>query len=231
MAEASEPAPAPKEEAKSAPASAGLLGGMRGWIILIAAVVLEAVGFMVILHFQSVQGTKTETPVASETAPQEDPTDRYGHVVKFKDMNFSVPTPGGTVAPLAMELVIRLGYSPEELRRKVTLSDKQWAIFEGSISAMEPLIRDRLNIHIRQQTWNQLNSVSGQEKIKEYIKEFINNELEKTSLTPMKKAAGGGGGGHGGGGGESSSDGGEETAEVNKRRVIEVLIPMFYLQS
>jgi len=203
----------PEAEAKEAPGkseaapAAGLLGGTKGIIILIAAVVLEAVFFIVLLQLQRThQQQAMPIDASGDKLPIQDVDTRTGHIIHFKDLNYSVPTPSGAVAPLAMELVIKLGLTPEERQGNKGLLPEEWTRFEEAVQKMEPFIRDRLNLHVRQQTYNQLNSIAGQEKIKSFVQDFVNSELAQMKILERKE-------------------------EYERKRVIEVLIPMFYLQQ
>jgi len=203
MAETQPPAVAKPEAAAPAAPPQPFLAGSRAWIILIAAVVIEAIFFIALLYLKDRQRMKTSAPDAGAVSEEGD----YSHYFAIKDLTYSIPTPPTGTATLTMEIGIRLGRTEEEKQKGENLSEAEWAQFDAAVRSLEPAIRDKLNSHIYQQTINELNSPHGREKIKDVVKDFVNGELEKMNILKERKTP------------------------YGKRRVAAVLIPMYYLQQ
>ncbi len=192
------------KQPKEAAGGGGMLAGTKGWAIVVGAVLLEAVFFLVLMHLQAGQTVKGQG-AAEEKIAKESLDDRTGNVVSIENLNYSIPTQGGTTATLSMSLTIVLGRTAEERQREVVITAKDWTTFKDAVAKMEPYIRDRLIQYVGQQTYNQLNSPSGKEKIKDMIKQFVNSELSRLDLTLDNK-------------------------DLARQRVSDVLMPSFYLQ-
>lgn len=127
------------------------------------------------------------------------------HQVTLKNLNYSSPLQGGPKATLSMELVLVLGRKPEEVKKGIMISDKDWAAFRKALTVMEPLIRDKLRQHISKQTLSHLNTPAGKENIKKYVKDYANGQLKKVDLNLENKA-------------------------LDKDRIVNILISSYYLQ-
>ncbi|MCX7934947.1 MAG: flagellar basal body-associated FliL family protein [Planctomycetota bacterium] len=199
-----QPPTAAKAEAVAAPPAPSFLSGTRAWIILIAAVGVEAIFFSALLYLKDKQKAKT-APETAAGAVSEDAV--YSHYFAIKDLTYSIPTPPTGTATLTMEIGIRLGRTEEEKQKGEDLTEAEWAQFDAAVRSLEPAIRDKLTSHIYQQTINELSSPNGREKIKDIVKDFVNGELEKMNILKERKTP------------------------YAKRRVAAVLIPMYYLQQ
>lgn len=155
----------------------GLLGGKKGWFIVIAVVLLEAVGFLTMMYLQTdKKGDVDPTEKVARVKP-----DDYGSVIVDKLM-YSILTQGNNSATLSMDISIVVGPTPEDVKEKRELSKEDLAVFMGAIVTIIPDIKDKLIQYIGKQTFNQLNSSSGKEKIKQFVKNYVNDELEKMDL-------------------------------------------------
>ncbi|MBN2710953.1 MAG: flagellar basal body-associated FliL family protein [Planctomycetes bacterium] len=123
----------------------------------------------------------------------------------MEDLNYSIPAPGGNTKTMAMKLIIMLGRTREERQADTIISDVDWKKFVDALNQMDFKIRDKLNQFVRQQSSSQLESQSGQEKIKQMVKEYVNNELKYLRLDL-------------------------ENDKLTHERVTEVLIQDFYVQ-
>jgi flagellar basal body-associated protein FliL len=182
----------------------GLLGGTKGWIILITIVVVEAVIFLLVLRLRPGQpGAVGE--IHEEEGVQIPLTEYNKHRIQLENLAYSIRMQGGTTATLSMNLNIVLGRTVEERQRNITISENDWKKFQEAVTAMIPAIRDQLVIYIDNMTFNQLQTPSGKEKIKSFVREFINSELRNLDLDL-------------------------DNPDLAHDRVLEVQIPMFYLQ-
>lgn len=193
-----------QQQQKKAEPTPGIFGGMKGWIVVILVVVLEAVGFLVWIEVKDRMNLKDKAP--DESIPKISLKDFNAHQIKLENLNYSIKTQGGTTATLSMDINIVLGKHPEEIQRDIRISETDWAKFEDAVRKMTPNILDRMNRHIDQQTYNQLSSPSGKEKIQGFVKEYVNSELERLDLGALSNP------------------------DISKKRVTDVLIPRFYLQ-
>ena len=184
----------------------GFLGGAKGWIVVIAVVVIEAAFFLVVLKIQSASGIKSSEEEKKVTL--QDIKVYNAHTVVIDELNYSIPMPTGTTATLAMSLTVNLGLTEDELTKgsDFTIADEDWNKFKEAVQRMEPLIRDRLMQYISQQTYAQLSSASGKEKIKVRVKQMINDELAQIKLDLIEP-------------------------KLDPKRVTEVFLPTFYLQQ
>lgn len=188
------------EEQEAGESRAGLMGGVRGWIIVIAVVVLEAVFFLVYMSLRERSASKDEDEDVNVVHKLRE----YNrHLIRLEQLNYSIPTQGRN-AVLSMSIIIVLGRSDAEIRQGVPISDEDWGKFEEAVKRMIPNIKDQLNQHVTQQTVNSLNSPSGKQKIKAFVAQYVNEELSRIDLNLDRK--------------------------LDKRRVTGVLLPSFYLQ-
>jgi len=172
--------PAPKEETPEAP-SGGMLSGSRGWIIVIAIVVLEAVFFSILLKFKD--NPKTPDTNIETTGIANPSIDQYiKKEIPLTGLTYSIPTPGGTPMTLTMNVSMVMAMTPREISDKVLITEEDWAKFEEAIKIMKPMILDRLNNKIDKMSVNELQSTRGKEQIREFVQEMVNSELGKIDL-------------------------------------------------
>ncbi len=190
-----------KEEGEGqAGGAGGLMSGTRGWIIVLAVVVLEAVFFIVVMQLNK---RKNEPDKQGEVTKP-----KVGEVLQRKveltELNYSIPT-GHQSKILSMDLVIVLEKWPSETASDVTLSEEDMEKFHQAVLKMEPLIKDWLMNYIGRQTASVLESPRGKQMIRDFVKEKANAQLEQIDLELSEK-------------------------ELLKRRVTRVLIPRFFMQ-
>ncbi len=168
-----------QEQKKEAAAPAGFMVGSRGWIILIASVVIEAVFFFGLWMFKD---RTVATPTSDATSTKPTAEDINKEVVVLKDLNYTIPTATSQIKTLAAEINIVLERSPEEIQQNITIGPADWARFKGAVEKMIPAIRDQLMSYLTKQSYSQLNSERGKQMLRDFIKDYINDELGKVDL-------------------------------------------------
>jgi flagellar basal body-associated protein FliL len=147
---------------------------------------------------------KMVTVLPSE--PQFSPNLYAANQITINDLNYSIPMPNNTTATLSMSLTLHLGLSKKEIEHGVKISEADWKSFCATVSALEPAIRDKIMGFIADMTYAQLSSASGKERIKQHIKDFVNSRLEKLEIKL-------------------------ENPDLDRKKVVEVYMPTFYLQQ
>ncbi len=195
--------PQPQPEASSG-GGGSLLGGTKGWIILITVVVVEAVIFLLVLTLRP--GQPGALGEIHEEEGAQIPLEEFNkHRVNMESLAYSIRMQGGTTATLSMDLAIVLGRTVEERQRNINISEADWEKFTTAVNVMKPDIRDQLVIYIDNMTYNQLQTPSGKEKIKSFLREYVNSELRNLDLDL-------------------------DNPDLQHDRVLDVKITMFYLQ-
>jgi flagellar basal body-associated protein FliL len=193
------------ESADDAAPKPGMLTGKRGWIIIFAAVILEAVFFGTMLLLKDKPKAPVNTREAAFEAP--DLANYLRSQIDLKDLLYNVPTAGGSPATLSMGLAIVLAPTQREIDEKVIITDEDWAKFNDAVNKMKPLILDRLNTRIGKMSVDELQTTRGRDQIRDFVKELINTELGKINLQLSNPE------------------------KISASRVQEVLFTNFYLQT
>jgi flagellar basal body-associated protein FliL len=189
----------PAEEAKEK-SGGGLLGGVKGWIIVFAVTLVQA-GFWIAMMIIREPGT---TPEAAEQAQVflEDPAMLQSRV-EVQNFSATVPGPGGDPRALNFNLVLEMQYLPEEKRAGATRPEPaQIEVFRTVVVQLESKIRDHLNTFLTSQSFTNLMGERGPELVRAEVMRFVNNELEKYDFAAMKIPE-----------------------DISKRRVTNVLLP------
>lgn len=179
----------------------GLMTGNRGWIIVLAVVVLEAAFFVVLLKFHSDTTPANADPNSSLASLT--PSDFMKIPIPLDKLAYSIPTPSGQPKTLAMDLVIVLGRTDTEVRDNIQLQDTDWAMFKQTVDELVPWIKDQLNRAINKMSASELDTDRGQQQIRDTVKEKINGKLDELKLKLSNE-------------------------KINKRRVTDVLITSYY---
>ncbi len=189
-----------KDKKDAAPkAIGGLLGGIKGWIIVLAVTLLQA-GFWITMMIIREPGAAPEPEQARPFL--EDPAILQSKV-EFNNFTATVPGPGGDLRPVNFNMVLELHYLPEEKRAGATRpTAAQIEVFRTVVVQLESKIRDHMNTFLTGQSFTNLMNERGPELVKAEVMRFVNNELEKYDFTAMKIPAG-----------------------ISRRRVTNVLLP------
>ncbi len=195
-----------KKEGEEEPKAAGggLLGGIKGWIIVIAVTLLQA-GFWITMMVIREPGSGPD-PAEQAKAFLEDPAILQSKV-DMTNFSATVPGPGGDLRPLNFNMVLEMHYLPEEKRAGAARPDAgQIEIFRTVVVQLESKIRDHMNTFLTGQSFTNLLSDRGPELVKAEVMRFVNNELEKYDFAAMKIPD-----------------------DISKRRVTNVLLPSWTL--
>ncbi len=198
----------PEEGAQDKTAEAapkgGLLGGIKGWIIVIAVTLLQAVFWVAMMIIRE----PGSTPEPSEQAKAflDDPAILQSKV-EINNFAATVPGPGGDLRPLSFNVVLELHYLPEEKRPGAARpTAAQIEVFRTVVVQLESKIRDHMNTLLAGQSFANLMGDRGQDLVKAELMRFINNEMEKYDFEMMKIPA-----------------------DISRRRVTNVLLPSWTL--
>jgi flagellar basal body-associated protein FliL len=154
----------------------------KGWFIVVAVVVLEAVFFCVILFVGKTDAAKDGSGTGKK-AVLEDAAYLNKYSIKYEGLNYSIMTTSSNMATLSMNLDIILGLTEDE---RDSDSDKPSAevmeAFKRAVEALEPDIKDFMQNVIDNMTIQRLQKPEGKESIKTQIKNYINGRLERISF-------------------------------------------------
>lgn len=186
--------------AEAAAPSGGLLGGIKGWIIVIGITLVQA-AFWIAMMIIREPGSAPE-PAEQAKAFLEDPAILQSRV-EFQNFSATVPGPGGELRPLNFNAVLELHYLPEEKRPGATRpTAAQIEIFRTVVVQLESKIRDHMNTFLAGQTFTNLMRDRGPDLVKAELIRFVNNELEKYDFEKLNVPS-----------------------DVSRRRVTNVLLP------
>ena len=196
------PEAAPAEGAPKA--SGGLLGGIKGWIIVIGITLLQA-GFWIAMMVIREPGT---APDAQEQAkPNLIKPELLQSKVEITNFSATIPGPGGDLRPINFNLVLLLQLQPEELRSGANAPTMaQIEIFRTVVVQLESKIRDHLNTFLTGQSVTNLTGDRGLELVRSEVMRFVNNELEKYDFASLNVPE-----------------------NISRRRVTDVLVPSWTL--
>ena len=174
----------PEEAAQEKPAEGaapsgggGLLGGIKGWIIVIAITLVQAAFWIAMM-------------IIREPGAQPDPAEQARSILENPEMiqsrvelnNFAatVPGPGGDLRPLSFNAVLELRYQDEERRpnapRPTLVQIEQ---FRYVVQQLESKIRDHMNTFLVGQSFANLSNERGPDLVKNELMRYVNNELER----------------------------------------------------
>ncbi|MCC8180080.1 MAG: hypothetical protein LIP23_04105 [Planctomycetes bacterium] len=194
------------EKVEEAPAKSGggLLGGVKGWIIVIGITLLQS-GFWIAMMILREPGTAPD-PVAEARVVLDDPAILQSKV-QFSSFAATVPGPGGDLRPLTFDMVLEMHYLPEEKRPGAARpTAAQIEVFRTVVTQLESKIRDHMNTFLTAQSFTSLTRERGPELVKAEAMRFINNELEKYDFEALKIPS-----------------------NISRRRVTDVLLPTWTL--
>ncbi|MCC8189897.1 MAG: hypothetical protein LIP77_04555 [Planctomycetes bacterium] len=180
------------------------LNAKRGWILLCAFTLAQGMFAVIMISLRANARPVEEAPL--ETV-QDLATEMLGHEVAFREIYQYLPASGGRRVSLGMELVLVLGQLPEE---RVEGADRptpaELEVFITAIRDLEPNIRNRLNGILNSVPADELGSLEVNLLIKSSVRDMVNDALDGMFY------------------------GGKVRPHISRRRVTEVLIPMFLRQ-
>lgn len=180
------------------------LAGKRGWLLLIGLSIAIAL-FSNIMYF-----LRADAKPVSELAPEELQNlaiEMLGHEVKISQIYQLIPMRGGKRMTVGLDIVLILGQLPEErIAGAPRPNEMEMALFISAIQDMEPAIRSRVNIILQKVPVESYGTVEVYKTIKDDVGGYVNDTLEGLDFGKGLRK------------------------DIGKRRVTDVLLPMFVRQ-
>lgn len=176
----------------------------RGWVLIFGLAIAQGVFALLMLFLRS-----EAKPVAEiQMQHMRDlAVDMLGHEVKIGQVYQLLPMRGGKRMTVGLDIVLVLGQLPEEqIEGAPRPNDQEMAMFIQAIQDMEPRIRSRVNSLLQKIPAEDYGGVEVYKVIKDNIKNSVNDSLDGLDF------------------GKGLRKG------IGKRRVTDVLLPMFVRQ-
>lgn len=179
------------------------LEGRRGWIAIGVIALLQAVFATVMILLKG--GGKP--PDDGKTEVQALAVEMLGREVAIRGINQLIAGPGGRRLTIGLDLVLVLGQLPEErIVGAPRPTAEEFEAFTQAITDMEPRIRSRMNSLLQKIAYDEYGSPEIYERIKKDIMQEANRQLEGLAFSRVRP-------------------------EIGRRRVTDVLLPMFVRQT
>lgn len=176
----------------------------RGWL-LIAGLTVVINLFAIVMMLLRTGGRKVSEISAREI--QALAVDMLGHEVGVNQIYQLLPMRGGKRMTVGMDVVLVLGQLPEErVEGALRPTPEEFELFLAAVRDMEPRIRSWANGLLQRLPPEEYGSVEALETIKSELRDYVNDSLEGFNF------------------GKGLRKG------IGKRRVTEVLLPMFVRQ-
>ena len=181
------------------------LSGRRGWVTIISLTLVQGV-FALIMH--ALRSDAKPVRENQQETIRDLAIDMLGHQVEIKQIYQALPAAGGRRMTIGLDIVLVLGQLPEE-RVDGTLrpTPAEMEMFMTAINDMEPRIRSKVNQLLQGIPRAEYGSVEVYDTIKTNVRDYINDALDGLDF------------------GKNLRKG------IGKRRVTEVLLPMFIRQT
>lgn len=181
------------------------LEGRRGWVAIGAITLVQGIFALVMLLLRSdARPVEEMTPEVVQALAVE----MLGHEVEINQVYQLLPSSGGRRMTVGLDIVLVLGQLPEE---RIVGADRptpdEFEAFMAAIGDMEPRIRSRLNSLLQRIPAKEYGSVEVLDTIKADIGGYVNDALEGLDFGSRVRPG------------------------IGKRRVTEVLLPMFVRQT
>lgn len=187
-----------------APGARHWLEGRRGWIAIGVITLVQGIFALIMILLRSDARPVDEMPPEVMQALA---VEMLGHEVAITQVYQSLPASGGKRVTIGLDLVLVLGQLPEE---RVAGADRptpaELEAFAVAIGDMEPRIRSRLNTLLQRIPAREYGGAEVLDSIKADIRGFVNDALERFDFSAGVRPG------------------------IGKRRVTEVLLPMFIRQ-
>lgn len=175
----------------------------RGWILIIGLAIAQAL-FATIMIFLRSDRTIAQ---AEQEYIQDLAVEMLGYEVKYGQIYQLVPMRGGKRMTVGLDLVLVLGQLPEEqVAGAERPTPAEFELFVSVLHDIEPRIRSRVNQLLQQMPAETFVTVEAHKVIKEDVKKYANDILDGLDF------------------GKGLRPG------IGKRRVTDVLLPMFVRQ-
>lgn len=180
------------------------LNRRRGWLLIIGLGIAQAL-FATILMF--LRSGARPAPDMEAKAIRALAVEMLGHEVAVRQVHQLISMRGGKRMTVGVDIVLVLGQLPEErVEGAPRPTEEEFALFVDAVQAMEPRIRSRVNQLLLKIPVEEYGSVEVYVTIKNDVRDFVNDSLDGLDF------------------GEGVRKG------IGKRRVTEVLLPMFVRQ-
>lgn len=180
------------------------LNRRRGVVLIAGLAIAQAFFWLITLYMRS--EAKPVAEISVQTM-RELAVDMLGHEVKIGQVYQLIPMRGGKRMTVGLDIVLVLGQLPEEqIEGAPRPTPENFAAFVQAVQDMEPRIRSQVNLILQKIPPQDYGSVEVYKSIKEEVKNYINDSLEGLDF------------------GKSLHK------DIGKRRVTEVLLPMFVRQ-
>lgn len=180
------------------------LAGRRGWVALVAVTLLQGIFAVVMLAMRSDARPVTEIQSASI---RDLAIEMLGHEVRVGQVYQLIPAPGGKRMTIGLDIVLVLGQLPaEQVEGAPRPTPEEFAAFTEAITFMETRIRSQVNVLLQSIPARDYGRVEVYKTIKDAVKDYINDSLEGLDFSKTVRP------------------------EIEKRRVTDVLLPMFIRQ-
>lgn len=180
------------------------LAGRTGWLVIIIIAILQGL-FAIIMML--LKGSEKPLGGAGQTPIQALAVEMLGREVSVKDINQLISGPSGRRMTIGLDIVLVLGQLPEErIEGAPRPNEQEFEAFTTAIADMEPRIRSRMNTLLQKIPYEEYASPDVYTRIKTDIQNYVNDELEGLAF-------------------------GNVRPEIGKRRVTDVLLPLFVRQS
>ncbi len=180
------------------------MNSRRGWILIASLAAAQAIFAVIVIHLRS------EAKPVAEIRTQEIldlATDMLGHEVKINQIYQLIPVRGGRRLTVGLDMVLVLGQLPDErIEGSPRPNAEEMALFIETIGTMEPGIRSMVNGLLLQIPTEDLGSAGSYEAIKTAVREYVNDTMDRLDFGSGLRPG------------------------IGKRRVTDVLLPMFIKQ-
>ncbi len=179
----------------------GWLNARRGWTMLIGLAIAQGLFAVIMIALRS---EAKPMAVAYSQHISELATDMLGYEVKVGQIYQVIPGRGGRRMTIGLDLVLILGQLPEErIEGSPRPTPGEMQLFIDTIRSMDDRIRSQVNILLQKIPPEEYGSVEVYKTIKQSVKDYINDSLDGLEFGKQLRKG------------------------ISKRRVTEVLLPMF----
>lgn len=180
------------------------LTARRGWVLIIGLAVAQAVFAVIMLFLRSEAKPISEVQYASI---RDLALDMLGYEVNVGQIHQVVPMRGGKRMTIGLDISLILGQLPEEqIEGAPRPNEAEFVLIIETIKTMEPGIRSRVNLILQQIPPDAYGTVDVYKTIKDDVRDYVNDTLDRLDF------------------GKGLRQG------ISKRRVTDVLLPMFVRQ-
>jgi|GEM_PF-3472525 hypothetical protein len=177
------------------------MAGRRGWIMLVGITLAQALFATIMIMLRSNVKPMTEYEHQNIRALA---VEMLGYEVAIKQIYQSLPGRGGRRMTIGLDIVLVLGQLPaEQVEGSPRPTGEEMDVFIQAIQGMEERIRSQVNFLLQKIPVADYGTTDVYKVIKDAVREYINDSLEGLNFGTLVRPG------------------------IDKRRVTEVLLPMF----